>query len=162
MSQPQAPSPSEEWLQIARKDFKRAKRNLEDSDVEAAGFFLQQSLEKYLKAFLLRHGWLLKKIHTLHVLLDEAIQYLPRLDEFYSLCERVLGVLHSGQVPALGGVGFDRRRCGKGCGGGKAVHSSHVSWGSPFGRLRASPGWLIGFRSLPAQKRCEALAIMVS
>jgi HEPN domain-containing protein len=104
MSQPQAPSPSEEWLQIARKDFKRAKRNLEDSDVEAAGFFLQQSLEKYLKAFLLRHGWLLKKIHTLHVLLDEAIQYLPRLDEFYSLCERVSGYYILDRYPPLGAL----------------------------------------------------------
>ena len=37
---------------IARKDWKRADRNLKDRDSEAAGFFLQQSLEKYLKAFL--------------------------------------------------------------------------------------------------------------
>jgi HEPN domain-containing protein len=77
MSQNQATSSSEEWLQIARKDFKRAKKNLDDCDVEVAGFFLQQSLEKYLKAFLLQRGWQLKKIHTLHVLLDEAVKYQP-------------------------------------------------------------------------------------
>ena len=59
----------EEWLKIARKDWERAKRNLEDEDPEAAGFFLQQSVEKYLKAFLLQRGWKLKKIHDLDALL---------------------------------------------------------------------------------------------
>jgi HEPN domain-containing protein len=38
-----------EWIRVARKDWTRAQRNLKDRDVEAAGFFLQQSLEKYLK-----------------------------------------------------------------------------------------------------------------
>jgi hypothetical protein len=39
-------SVADEWLQIARKDWRRAERNLKDRDSEAAGFFLQQSLEK--------------------------------------------------------------------------------------------------------------------
>jgi HEPN domain-containing protein len=43
----------DEWKKVARKDLQRAKRNLEDNDLEASGFFLQQCLEKYLKAFLL-------------------------------------------------------------------------------------------------------------
>jgi hypothetical protein len=38
---------------------------LADGDGEGAALFLQQALEKYLKAFLLQHGWKLKKIHTL-------------------------------------------------------------------------------------------------
>ena len=56
----------EEWKRIAKKDWKRVKRQLDDGDAEAAGYFLQQSLEKYLKAFLLQHGWKLRKIHALH------------------------------------------------------------------------------------------------
>ncbi|HUF42029.1 MAG TPA: HEPN domain-containing protein [Verrucomicrobiae bacterium] len=65
-------SVADEWLRIARKDWRRAERNLEDRDPEAAGFFLQQSLEKYLKAFLLKRHWKLRKIHELDALLDEA------------------------------------------------------------------------------------------
>ena len=42
----------EEWKTVAQRDWERVKRNLRDDDAEAAGFFLQQSLEKYLKAFL--------------------------------------------------------------------------------------------------------------
>lgn len=38
---------------------------LADGDAEGAGLFLQQSLEKFLKAYLLGKGWKLKKVHTL-------------------------------------------------------------------------------------------------
>lgn len=41
-----------DWLKVARKDWTRARHMLEKEDAEAAGFFLQQSLEKYLKAVL--------------------------------------------------------------------------------------------------------------
>jgi hypothetical protein len=58
---------ADEWMRIARKDWRRAERNLKDRDSEAAGFFLQQSIEKYLKAFLLKHNWKLRKIHELDV-----------------------------------------------------------------------------------------------
>ena len=81
----------EEWKKVARKDWDRVIRNLRDEDIEAAGFFLQQSLEKYLKAFLLSHGWKLRKIHALHDLLNDAVNYNPALEEFRKLCEKVTG-----------------------------------------------------------------------
>lgn len=81
----------QEWIKIARKDLERVRRNLRDGDAEAAGFFLQQALEKYLKAFLLQHGWKLKKIHTLHTLLLEAVIYNSSLETFRMLCEKVSG-----------------------------------------------------------------------
>lgn len=42
-----------DWLRIAEKDRARVDRMLEDSDPEAAAFYLQQALGKFLKAFLL-------------------------------------------------------------------------------------------------------------
>ncbi len=48
MSAAPGASIADEWVQIARKDWRRAERNLKDRDVEAAGFFLQQSMEHYL------------------------------------------------------------------------------------------------------------------
>ncbi len=92
----------EDWLKIARKDWERAKRNLAEEDPEAAGFFLQQSLEKYLKAYLLKQGWKLKKIHELDALLDDAIKYSPTLKTFYKLCERVTGYYFADRYPPLG------------------------------------------------------------
>ncbi|OGW17995.1 MAG: hypothetical protein A3G93_07690 [Nitrospinae bacterium RIFCSPLOWO2_12_FULL_45_22] len=95
-------SDMEDWLKIARKDWERAKRNLKHQDPEAAGFFLQQSVEKYLKAFLLRCGWKLKKIHELDALLDEAIRYNSELQNFYLLCERITGYYFADRYPPLG------------------------------------------------------------
>ncbi len=45
MSSGSGTSVADEWMQVARKDWRRAERNLKDRDTEAAGFFLQQSLE---------------------------------------------------------------------------------------------------------------------
>ncbi len=89
----------EDWLKIARKDLHRVKRNLEDHDAESAGFYLQQSLEKYLKAFLLKHGWKLKKIHALHDLLTDAITYNQSLEAFRELCEKVSGYYFIDRYP---------------------------------------------------------------
>jgi HEPN domain-containing protein len=38
-----------DWLRIAERDLSRVNRCLRDSDPEAAGFFLQQTLEKFTK-----------------------------------------------------------------------------------------------------------------
>jgi len=92
----------EDWLKIARKDLQRVKRNLEDHDAESAGFYLQQSLEKYLKSFLLKYGWKLKKIHALHDLLSDAITYNQSLEAFRDLCERVSGYYFADRYPPLG------------------------------------------------------------
>jgi len=68
MNKPEEQFNLEDWLKIARKDWERAKRNLKDLDLEVTGFFLQQSVEKYLKAFLQLRGWKLRKIHELDAL----------------------------------------------------------------------------------------------
>lgn len=90
-----------DWIKVAKKDWHRAKGMLDEDDAEAAGFFLQQSLEKYLKAFLLQQGWKLRKIHTLYTLLDEAIRYNLALESFRELCERVSGYYFAERYPML-------------------------------------------------------------
>ncbi len=92
----------EEWIGIARKDWKRMKRSLRAIDAEAAGFFLQQSLEKYLKAFILKHGWNLRKIHELDSLLDDAAKCNTNLENFRDICERVSGYYFAERYPPLG------------------------------------------------------------
>jgi HEPN domain-containing protein len=76
---------------------------LEHEDAGAAGYFLQQSLEKYLKAYLLGRGWKLRKIHELDALLDHAVGYDPGLEAFRDLCERVSGYYFAERYPPLGG-----------------------------------------------------------
>ena len=63
-----------DWRAAARRDWDRVTRLLALEDVEGAAFFLQQALEKYLKAYLPGRGWKLRKIHLLHALLDDAMR----------------------------------------------------------------------------------------
>ncbi len=91
----------EDWKAIARKDLKRVSRNLKEKDLEASAFFLQQTLEKYLKAFLLEKGWKLEKIHILPTLLDYAVKYSPDLESFRDLCERVGDYYFTERYPQL-------------------------------------------------------------
>ena len=67
-------------------DLRVAERLLDGSDLEIAAFHLQQAVEKYLKGYLVRHGWLLRRIHELEVLLNGAIRYDPTLEQFRDLC----------------------------------------------------------------------------
>lgn len=57
-----------DWLRIAEKDFQRVSSLLGIDDPEAAGFYLQQAVEKFLKAFLLSKGWRLQRTRDLEVL----------------------------------------------------------------------------------------------
>lgn len=66
-----------DWLKIAEKDLERAKLLIELKDPSLSGFCLQQSIEKFLKAFLLSKGWKLRRIHSLESLLDDASLYQP-------------------------------------------------------------------------------------
>ena len=82
-------APAFDCLRIARKDWMSIYPMLEEANAEAAGHFLQQSLEYYLMAFLLQNGWKLRKIHELDSLLDDAVKYNPKLKIFRDLCKRV-------------------------------------------------------------------------
>jgi HEPN domain-containing protein len=80
---------SAEWMRIAEKDWNRARRLLAAQDAEAAGFHLQQSVEKFLKGFLLLKGWKLKRTHDLEALLDAAVVYDGALAQFRSVCQEI-------------------------------------------------------------------------
>jgi HEPN domain-containing protein len=103
----EGPSVADDWLKIARKDWQRIGRNLRARDLEAAAFFLQQSLEKYLKAFLLSRQWKLRRIHELDALLDEAVRHDSALEAFRDLCERVSGYYFAERYPPLGVFDLD-------------------------------------------------------
>ena len=76
-----------DWLHIAERDFSRVERLLDIDDAQAAGFFLQQAIEKFLKAYLLSKGWRLRRIHDLDVLLNESVKYDESFDAFRESCQ---------------------------------------------------------------------------
>jgi HEPN domain-containing protein len=80
-----------DWLRIAEKDLARVQTLLEAQDPEAAGFYLQQAVEKYLKAFLLSRGWKLQRIHDLEALLNAALVHEPAVESFRPACQKITG-----------------------------------------------------------------------
>jgi HEPN domain-containing protein len=101
----------QDWLRIAERDLTRVARSLRDEDPAAGGYFLQQAVEKLLKAFLLSKGWRLRRIHDLEALLDDAVKYDVRFEEYRSLCQQATGYylverypLGSGASPSVGEV----------------------------------------------------------
>ncbi len=81
-----------EWLRAASTDIKMFSLALGDPDLaEPAAFHLQQTVEKYLKAYLISKGWRLQRTHNLGTLLDEAIKYDSGFGQFAGICEKVGG-----------------------------------------------------------------------
>ncbi len=79
----------EDWIAIAEKDLRRVEDLLGLQDPEAAGFFLQQAIEKFLKAFLLSKGWKLERIHDLEALLNRALRLEPALEPYRQACQKI-------------------------------------------------------------------------
>jgi len=79
----------QDWFRIGERELRRAENLLGIGDLEGAGFNIQQAVEKYLKGYLLGHGWALRRIHDLETLLNEAVALDPRLDEFREACRKM-------------------------------------------------------------------------
>ena len=88
-----------EWIHIAEMDLKRVDRLLAINDPGAAGFYLQQALEKFLKAYLLSKGWKLKKIHDLAILVQDAAVFNPDLSKYEGVLQRVSGFYFGERYP---------------------------------------------------------------
>jgi HEPN domain-containing protein len=87
--QPSESNYPEDWLRISDKDLIRLERGLRDGDSEMAGFYLQQAVEKSLKAYLLSRGWKLRRIHDLEALLDDVVVLDATFERFRSACQRI-------------------------------------------------------------------------
>lgn len=90
-----------DWLRIAEKDLSRVERLIGDRDIELSAFCLQQSVEKFLKAFLLSNGWKLRKIHDLNVLIDDAVIYDPAFEIYRESCQKITAFYFVDRYPLL-------------------------------------------------------------
>jgi len=81
-----------EWLRKAGRDMRMLSMGLEDPDLaEPSAFHLQQAVEKYLKAYLIRNGWRLQRVHDLEKLLNEAIRFDDEFRRFVEVCKKITG-----------------------------------------------------------------------
>lgn len=79
-----------EWIMRADKDLSEAKFLFENSrPFEDVAYFVQQSIEKYFKAFLILNGWELQKTHDLVRLVKEAAKFDQSLEKFVPIMETI-------------------------------------------------------------------------
>ena len=73
----------EDWYLHAERDFQNAKLLTKyQGTTDTVAFLLQQTAEKYLKGYLLKHGWTLKKTHDLELLITLANKHNNEFAEF--------------------------------------------------------------------------------
>jgi len=90
-----------DWLRVAERDWRRLGQALDDGDAEEAGFWLQQAVEKYLKASLLSKGWRLRKVHDLELLVNEAAAYMPDFARYARACRKISGYYIAERYPMM-------------------------------------------------------------
>ena len=99
-----------DWLERGRADLQAAELLLQHrGDVAVAAVLVQQSIEKYLKGFLLSRGWHLRKIHDLEVLLNEAVTHEEGLEAFRDLCTRASLFFMEQRYPRILASGLSKK-----------------------------------------------------
>jgi HEPN domain-containing protein len=99
--QPEESVYTQDWLRIAEKDFARVQTMLSAGDAEAAGFYLQQAMEKFLKAFVLSKNWLFAALHDLEPLLNTALESEPSFEEFRETLQLITGFYFIERYPLV-------------------------------------------------------------
>jgi HEPN domain-containing protein/predicted nucleotidyltransferase len=96
---PQDSEYPEDWIEVAEEDLEVSVMLLESGYARGAGYNLQQAVEKFFKAYLIRQGWRLQRTHDLVELLNDALYYDPDLEEFRSVCNLVTDYALAGRYP---------------------------------------------------------------
>jgi len=79
-----------DWFKVGRADLDAVEILLDHGGNKGiAAMHIHQTVEKFLKGYLLARGWELKRTHDLVELLDAAVERNPRFEKFRALCQRV-------------------------------------------------------------------------
>ncbi len=98
-----------DWLRSARSrlgsaDLLHASEGVTEAVIE----LLQESAERYLKAYLIAHGWQLRRIHDLGALIAEAVELDPRFAAFEDAADSLTDQYWSQHYPGGDFTGFGR------------------------------------------------------
>jgi len=74
-----------DWIRKGRDDLRLAELALENGIFDYAAFHAQQAVEKFLKAFLIKHGKPLVRTHDIAYLIERCKGIDPSFEELYDL-----------------------------------------------------------------------------
>lgn len=89
-----------EWFERAEHDFITAKISMNQKGYpEVILFLFHQAIEKYLKGYLIWHGWELKKIHDIETLLTEIIEFDKDFKKYLDFGRRLTAYYYEERYP---------------------------------------------------------------
>jgi len=89
-----------EWIERGAHDLEAAQLLLDrEAHADIVLFHIHQAVEKYLKGFLIHHGWELKKIHDLETLITEAVDFDRAFEEYLDVGRKLTAFYYTGRYP---------------------------------------------------------------
>jgi HEPN domain-containing protein len=98
----------EDWMFLARERLRAADLLESAGGSHLSGIeLLQESVERFLKGWLVARGWQLQKVHDLSHLLEECIRREPRFEAFQDLADSLTEQFWAQHYPGadISGVG---------------------------------------------------------
>jgi len=90
----------QEWFERGKRDFETAKLIFTQKGYyDEVVFLAHQAIEKYLKGYLIFHGWKLKKIHDIETLLVEATKYNESFMDFLDIGRKITAFYYENRYP---------------------------------------------------------------
>jgi HEPN domain-containing protein len=94
-----------EWFEFGRRDLEAARALIGvGGPMSPAGMLLQQATEKYLKGYLIYHGWKLKKTHDLTRLVADLANYDRSFEPYLDTLQRISEYYLEERYPPLPSV----------------------------------------------------------
>lgn len=94
-----------DWLDQAEEDVRWAEYNLSGGFYSQVCFIAQQIAEKGFKAYLLSQDKIVKKTHSLTMLLEQCQPYFPQFKKFIQNCALLDNYYTQTRYPTLGPKG---------------------------------------------------------
>lgn len=89
-----------QWFERGEHDLVTAKISItQEGYPDVILFLLHQAIEKYIKGYLLWHGWELKKIHDLETLLTEAMEFDKGFEKYLDFGRRLTAYYYEERYP---------------------------------------------------------------
>ena len=98
---PNRSSLAADWFRYGDEDFQAAQSLItQGGPARVVLTLVQQSAEKYLKGYLIYHGWKLKKTHDLVSLINEALVYDSTFRDYVEMADRLSAYYFDSRYPA--------------------------------------------------------------
>jgi len=94
--------PPSEWFEFGDEDFLSAKLLFNSRGPSSIiGMLVQQAVEKYLKGYLIGHGWELIKTHNIEFLLGQAARFDARFEAFFDFGKAATALYAEDRYPFI-------------------------------------------------------------